>query len=393
MYRISELAERVGLSRSTLLYYEKQGLIQGQRQENGYRIYSQTDLERLRLLQQLHAAGLSLKESLACLEARLDRQLLLDRLQRLDDEIAQKQKARQLLSGLLGQADLRGWHQMIEDTAPEAHFEWLLKQGFTEKEALRLKWLSKDMNQHEHYMADFSRLFDGISRLGPGGSHEVRKALAHLPFKPGSLLEIGCGKGISTLELASHLACQIVATDNDDASLDVLRERVKQQGLAAQVTVQSASMTELPFPDASFDVIWAEGCAYIMGFDQALRQWRRLLLDDGVMVVSDLVRLIPESDMKSVDFWKAEYPDMSSKAERSKQIEEAGYDLLDSFEFGDDAWWSYYTPLEERIKQLAPDMFGSQALRDMETEIAIRRNHGNEYGYVMFILKKKDEAK
>ena len=29
MYRISELAEKVGLSRSTLLYYEKLGLLQG----------------------------------------------------------------------------------------------------------------------------------------------------------------------------------------------------------------------------------------------------------------------------------------------------------------------------------------------------------------------------
>ncbi len=391
MYRISELAELVGLSRSALLYYEKQGLIEGQRQENGYRIYSQADLERLRLLQQLHAAGLSLKESLACLEARLDRQLLLDRLQQLDDEIVQKQRARQLLSGLLGQADLRDWHQMIENKAPEAHFEWLLKQGFTEKEALRLKWLSKDMNKHEQYMADFNRLFDGLVRLGPGGSHEVRKALVGLPATPRSLLEIGCGKGTSTLELASHLACQIMATDNDDGSLDVLRKRVNEQGLDAKVTVQSASMTELPFPNASFDVIWAEGCAYIMGFDQALRQWRKLLCDDGVMVVSDLVRLLPASDMKSVDFWKAEYPDMSSVAERRKQIDAAGYDLLDSFEFGDDAWWAYYGPLEERIKQLAPDMSGSQALRDMETEIAIRRNHGHEFGYMMFILKKRGE--
>ncbi|PQJ85056.1 hypothetical protein BTO22_16395 [Aliivibrio sifiae] len=77
MYRISELAQRVGLSRSTLLYYEKLGLISAKRQANGYRSYSENDLQRLVLLQQLH------------------------RLDVLDDEIAKKQKARELLSSML----------------------------------------------------------------------------------------------------------------------------------------------------------------------------------------------------------------------------------------------------------------------------------------------------
>ena len=50
MYRISELAEKVGLSRSTLLYYEKLGLLHGVRQNNGYRLYSDKDAQQLRLL-------------------------------------------------------------------------------------------------------------------------------------------------------------------------------------------------------------------------------------------------------------------------------------------------------------------------------------------------------
>lgn len=37
VYRISELAAKVGLSRSTLLYYEKLGLVSSRRQANGYR--------------------------------------------------------------------------------------------------------------------------------------------------------------------------------------------------------------------------------------------------------------------------------------------------------------------------------------------------------------------
>jgi DNA-binding transcriptional MerR regulator len=76
MYRISELAQRVGVSRATLLYYEKIGLLEGQRQANGYRVYSEADRQRLELMQQLQAGGLRLQECRACLDGKLDRDLL-----------------------------------------------------------------------------------------------------------------------------------------------------------------------------------------------------------------------------------------------------------------------------------------------------------------------------
>lgn len=53
MYKISQLAERAGISRTTLLYYEKLGIIKGARQANGYRSYSDKDLQRLLLLQKI----------------------------------------------------------------------------------------------------------------------------------------------------------------------------------------------------------------------------------------------------------------------------------------------------------------------------------------------------
>ncbi|GAL31353.1 transcriptional regulator MerR family [Vibrio variabilis] len=111
MYRISELAAEVGLSRTALLYYEKQDLISGRRLSNGYRVYSDKDVQRVRLIQQLQAGGLTLKECKACLEAKVDRALLQKRLQVLDDEIEQKQRSRDLLAAMLGEGDLKAWHE------------------------------------------------------------------------------------------------------------------------------------------------------------------------------------------------------------------------------------------------------------------------------------------
>ena len=47
--KISRLARRCGLARSTLLYYEKLGVIAGTRGANGYRHYDDDDLQRLRM--------------------------------------------------------------------------------------------------------------------------------------------------------------------------------------------------------------------------------------------------------------------------------------------------------------------------------------------------------
>ena len=92
MFLISELAKRVGVSRTTLLYYEKLGVIRGQRLDNGYRVYTELDAQRLTLTMQLQAGGLSLKECIACLNGKIDKGFLSERLCLLNEEIVKNRK-------------------------------------------------------------------------------------------------------------------------------------------------------------------------------------------------------------------------------------------------------------------------------------------------------------
>ncbi|MDV5169757.1 MerR family transcriptional regulator [Photobacterium rosenbergii] len=389
MYRISELAEQVGLSRSTLLYYEKLGLIAGKRLGNGYRSYSEQDLQRLKLLQQLQAGGLTLKECQACLEAKVDRELLLNRMHQLDEEIAHKQQSRDLLAAMLGESELTAWHQSLEQTAPDAHLDWLMKQGFDEKQALRLKWLSKDMNTHEQYMADFNTIFESLDRWGPGLEAETIKAFNLLPSVPQSILEIGCGQGIATTVLAHQSDAMITAVDNHEDALSRLQERAAEAGVEDKVVTQCTSMTDLQFSDNHFDVIWAEGCAYIMGVNNALKQWRRLLKDEGVLVLSDLVWHSDNPSSERLAFWNKEYPDMTTVEERIKQAQAAGYQVLESFTLSDEAWQAYFLPLQQRVNELKESMAGSQAIKDLQTELDIYHQGFEQFGYQVFILQKR----
>ena len=59
-YMISVAADLVGMHPQTLRIYESKGLIRPQRTSGNTRLYSEADLERLRLIQQLTTEGLNL---------------------------------------------------------------------------------------------------------------------------------------------------------------------------------------------------------------------------------------------------------------------------------------------------------------------------------------------
>ncbi|MEZ8917885.1 MerR family transcriptional regulator [Vibrio lentus] len=408
MYRISELADLVGLSRSTLLYYGKLGLIEAQRQSNGYRLYSEKDLQRVRLLQQLQAGGLTLKECRACLDAKIERGLLENRLKQLDEELAQKQRSRDLLAVMLGEGGLEEWHESMDKLAPDAHLDWLMKQGFDEKQALRLKWLSKDMNEHDQYMADFGAIFEGLERLGPGTAEDTLAVLEQVPISPKHVLEIGCGKGIATNVLAKAIKkhqtdVHIIAVDNDQPSLDILTQQAQASGLESNVQTVCASMIDLPFEAKSFDLIWSESSAYIMGVQKALKQWRKLLTDGGILVMNDLVWNTENPSESIKAFWQKEYPDMTTVAERIKHAKAAGYQILGDFTMSDEGWLAYYQPLQKQVESLKATMPNSKALADCDNEIKQFFNNSRlksesfegsqgsakrDFDYHFFVLKK-----
>ncbi|MEI4270969.1 MerR family transcriptional regulator [Klenkia sp. LSe6-5] len=63
MLQIGEVAERIGLSLRTIRYYEEVGLaVPSARSEGGFRLYTEDDVERLRVIMQMKPLGFSLEE-------------------------------------------------------------------------------------------------------------------------------------------------------------------------------------------------------------------------------------------------------------------------------------------------------------------------------------------
>jgi DNA-binding transcriptional MerR regulator len=104
MYLIRQLTREFGLSRSTLLYYDRIGLlVPSGRTEAGYRLYSPAGRARLEAICSFRRTGLSIEEIRAVLAEEEDETVFIlnHRLRKLGDEVRSLQLKQRLITGML----------------------------------------------------------------------------------------------------------------------------------------------------------------------------------------------------------------------------------------------------------------------------------------------------
>jgi DNA-binding transcriptional MerR regulator len=158
MLTIGQLAKKYSLSRSTLIYYDKLGVLSPSgRSYSNYRLYSEGDRKRLDRIMLFRSAGLSL-ETISQLLGREGGEVataLEQRLSSLNDEIQALRNQQKVILSLLkntgaehgarvldkatwvsilraaglDEAGMRQWHVEFEKTSPEAHRDFLASIG------------------------------------------------------------------------------------------------------------------------------------------------------------------------------------------------------------------------------------------------------------------------
>lgn len=103
---IGELAERTGLSLRTLRHYDEVGLVKASgRTDGGFRVYTETDYERLMLIRRMKPLGFSLEEMADLLSVVDDGESATDASQALDQFVAQAIERREKLRKQIAMAD------------------------------------------------------------------------------------------------------------------------------------------------------------------------------------------------------------------------------------------------------------------------------------------------
>lgn len=169
MLTVTQIAKQFGVSRTTILYYEKeQLLIPAYRSENGYRWYGEKEIKRLEAITSYRSYGLSVASIRALLnrDGESQSQILKDHFNELEREIQNLRAQQKAVVVLLQEPslleenivnkqrwveimvaagftenDMVKWHQKFEQLEPLEHQKFLESLGISSEEIVKIRAL------------------------------------------------------------------------------------------------------------------------------------------------------------------------------------------------------------------------------------------------------------
>ena len=169
MLTVTQLARECGLSRTTILYYEREGLLApAHRSENGYRWYGEKEIQRLKTISSYRSYGLPISSIRTLLAQKgksqaeilkdhfneLEREIqnlraqqkaivvLLQEPQLIEDNIVTKERWVQIMQAAgFSENDMVTWHQKFEEMEPAEHQKFLESLGIEQDEIMRIRAL------------------------------------------------------------------------------------------------------------------------------------------------------------------------------------------------------------------------------------------------------------
>lgn len=239
-------------------------------------------------------------------------------------------------------------------------------------------------------------LHKNSERQGPGSENDTLKALDLLNLPKNQNLKVadlGCGSGGQTVSLAKKLYGQITAVDLFPQFLNELKEKSEKLGLTDRIVTLEKSMDDLPFGKGEFDLLWAEGAIYNIGFENGLKIWKDYLKVGGYLAVSEITWITQSRPKEIEEFWKAEYPEVNTASNKIKQLENNGYSLVGYFILSQESWIeSYYKPLQARfnnfLKRNNNSELAQKVVNDNQAEIDLYLKFKDFYSYGFYLARK-----
>ena len=143
-------------------------------------------------------------------------------------------------------------------------------------------------NQHIHdleitkHPVGSRGFFDDLDQYHFEKLHHLLRLVAFDGYRGRSVLEVGCGAGVDLVRFARGGA-EVTGVDLAPSAIDLARANFEQQGLHAKLEV--ADGEHLPFPDNSFDFVFAHGVVqYTADPRRLVEECRRVLKPGGEAV-------------------------------------------------------------------------------------------------------------
>ena len=247
-------------------------------------------------------------------------------------------------------------------------------------------------NLHHGYWIDAS---DDAS-LTEAGNRLTDRLAGMLSIKPGSrLLDIGCGVGEPAMRLAQAHDIEVVGVSISDGQVRRANDRAAAAGLAGRLSFQHGDAMDLPFPDESFDLVWAlESLHHMPDRWHVIAQAARILRPGGQMAIGDfLLRDVDGADAAAdavnVDLVRNGVLKLVDIEEYQANLRTAGLvpDTADDVSDHTRPSWGKAAELFEAARDLAEQAIGAEQLN-----LTISRFHqlsgAHSVGYVLLTAHK-----
>lgn len=241
----------------------------------------------------------------------------------------------------------------------------------------------------------FFEVYESLPRQGPGNRDCAARALhlcRGLPHSP-VILDLGCGVGGQTLQLAELTAGSIVAIDSHVPSIERLMATLMARGLSHRVQAHVGDMAHPEQSPECFDLIWSEGALYNIGIGNALRVCHGLLRPGGYLAFTDAVwrKENPPPEVRAS--FELDYPTMGWADDVVEIIKNNGFELIGRITLPDAAWWDdFYSPMEQRIIELRSnydnDVEAIAILDQLAQEPEMHRRYSDFYAYEFFVARR-----
>ena len=198
------------------------------------------------------------------------------------------------------------------------------------------------------------------------------KAFEMLPkMENPSILDIGCGSGTPTIELAKLSNGEITGIDINQAAIDRFKLKIEKEDLSSRIKILNRSIYYTDFSAESFNLIWDEGVLHILNIKKSLVECNRVLKPNGFLVVGEGIKWINNN---------------------LEVFPKYGFNLINKFLLPEECWWrEYYLPMEKKIKELRSKFKKYKELENLkpyEREINMVKKNPKEFDCAFYIFQK-----
>lgn len=137
----------------------------------------------------------------------------------------------------------------------------------------------------EEVRDDFDRLALLTADAWSHNDHHHPWLLRQLPTRLGVVLEVGCGAGAFSRELAAR-AERVLALDLSPEMLRIARAR---SAHLPNLVFEQADAATRALPEARFDAIVSIATLHHLPLDETIEGWKRALRPGGTLLILDLV--------------------------------------------------------------------------------------------------------